>query len=78
MKRPETRPPEIVLVIDEIEALQAADTPTGLRAHLVQVLAEGRPADATCPAPAWLAAGELAALTSALVAAEVGRAASPT
>jgi hypothetical protein len=82
MKRPETPDPVIVLVIDEIGALEEADVPTGLRAHLEQVLIAGRQAGATFlpggiarPAPTWLDAGDLAALTSALVAAQVRRAA---
>jgi hypothetical protein len=84
MTRPETPEPVIVLVVDEIGVLGEADVPTGLRAHLEQVLIAGRPAGVTClpggtarPAPTWLDAGELAALTSALVADQVRQAASP-
>jgi hypothetical protein len=84
MKRPESQEPVIVLVVDEVQALDGADVPTGLRAHLEQVLMAGRQAGVIClpggtarPAPIWLDAGELAALTSALVAAQVRQAASP-
>jgi hypothetical protein len=74
--------PVVVLVVDEVEALGAADAPDGLRVHLERVLVGGRRADiaslsAATSAPTWLDAGDLAALTSALVAAEVKRAASP-
>jgi hypothetical protein len=34
MTRPETTEPAIVLVIDEVQALEKADVPTGLRAHV--------------------------------------------
>jgi predicted Zn-dependent peptidase len=78
MTRPETPEPVIVLIVDEVGALAEADVPTGLRAHLEQVLIAGRqagvirlPGGTATPAPTWLDAGELAALTSALVAAQV-------
>jgi hypothetical protein len=84
MTRPETPEPVIVLVVDEVQALDGADVPTGLRAHLEQVLVEGRQAGVIClpggtarPAPIWLDADELAALTSALVAAQMRQATSP-
>lgn len=74
MTRPESHEPVIVPIVDEIEALEAAGVPTGLRAHLEQVLIAVRTAT---PAPTWLDAGDLAALTSALVAGQVRQAASP-
>jgi hypothetical protein len=84
MTRPETPEPAIVVVVDEIGALEEADVPTGLRAHLEQVLIKGCQAGVIClpggtasPVPTWLDAGELAALTSALVGAQVRQAASP-